>query len=57
MADVFIIIGAIAGSILVYMLATRLLPAVNVWEQKEMLRYQWHKRFHRTEVRVLAKPD
>ena len=56
-ADVFIIVGAIAGSILVYMLATRLFPAVNVWEQKEMLRYQWHKRFHRTEVRVLAKPD
>ncbi len=56
-ADVFIIIGAISGSILVYLLATKVFPPINIWEQKEILLYQWHKKFHRTEVRVLAKPD
>ena len=57
LADVFIIVGAISGSILMYMLATRLIPAVNVWEQKELLLYRVHKTFHRTEVMVLGKRD
>ena len=55
--DVFLILGVLGGSVLVYLLASRLIPIVNIWEQKEFLMYQWHKRFHRTEVRVLAKPD
>ena len=56
-ADVFIIVGAIGGSILVYLLATRLIPVVSIWEQKELLLYRVHKPFHRTEVMVLGKPD
>ena len=56
-ADVFIILGAIGGSLLVYLLASRIIPLVNVWEQKEMLLYRVHKPFHRTEVLVLGKRD
>ena len=57
LADVFIILGAIGGSLLVYLLATRIIPLVNVWEQKELLLYRVHKPFHRTEVMVLGKRD
>ena len=57
LADIFIIVGAISGSILVYLLATRLFPVINIWEQKELLLYKVHKRFHRAEVMVLGKPD
>ena len=55
--DIFLILGVLGGSVLVYLLATRVIPIVNIWEQKEGSMYEWHKRFHRTEVRVLAKPD
>ena len=57
MADILFIVGAIAGAILIYVLATRIFPVVNIWEQRELLLYKVHKRFHRTEVMVLAKPD
>ncbi len=56
-ADIFIILGAISGSILLYMLVAKLIPPVNIWEQKELLLYTVHKKFHRTEVLVLGKPD
>jgi hypothetical protein len=46
----------IAGSILIFMLATRLIPAVNLWEQKEMLLYKAEIQFHRTKVTVMGKP-
>ena len=57
MADIFIIVGGIAGAILLYLLASRIVPALNIWEQKEMLLYRVHKPFHRTEVMVLGKPE
>ncbi|SVD93512.1 uncharacterized protein METZ01_LOCUS446366 [marine metagenome] len=39
------------------MLATRIFPIINIWEQKELLLYKFHKKLHRTEVLVLGKPD
>ena len=57
LADVFIIVGILSGSILVYLLASRLVPVMNIWEQRELLLYKVHKTFHRTEVVVLGKPD
>ena len=56
-ADIFIVVGAIAGSLLVFMLATRVFPVVNVWEQRELLLYRFHKPFFRTEVQILGKRD
>lgn len=55
--DVMMLVGVIAGIVLFSMLAVRLIPPMNIWEQKELLLYKVHKRFHRTEVLVLAKPD
>ncbi len=57
LADVFIIIGALAGPVLFYLLASRLFPPVNIWEQRELLLYRLHKPFHRTQVMVLGKPE
>jgi len=56
-ADVLIWVGAIAGVVMVYLLASRVLPVISIWEQKELLLYKSHKPFHRTEVLVLGKPD
>ena len=42
---------------MVYLLASRVLPGISIWEQKELLLYKSHKPFHRTEVLVLGKPD
>ena len=55
--DVLIMVGAISGAILVYLLATRIIPVINIWEQKELLLYKIHKPFHRTEVMVLGKRE
>ena len=57
MEDIFLILGVLGGSVLVYMLATRVFPVINIWERKEGSMYEWHKPFHRTEVKVLAKPE
>ena len=57
LADIFIIVGVIGGSILVFLLATRIIPSVSIWEQRELLLYKVHKPFHRTEVMVLGKRD
>ena len=54
--DVFIVLGAIGGAILFVLLASRLLPPVSIWEQKELVLYKTHKVFHRTKVLVLGKP-
>ena len=56
-ADVLLTLGALGGSVLIYLLAARVIPIVNIWERKEGSMYEWHKPFHRTEVRVLAKPE
>ena len=48
-------IGFIGGSIFLFMMATRLLPAINVWEQKELLLYKAEIQYHRTKVTVLGK--
>jgi hypothetical protein len=55
--DVLIVAGAISGSILLYLLASRIIPVMNIWEQKELLLYKIHKPFHRTEVMVLGKRE
>ena len=56
-ADWLIWIGAISGSVLIYLLATKILLPINIWEQKELLLYKVHKPFHRTEVLVLGRRD
>ena len=40
-----------------YMLASRLIPIINIWEQRELLLYKIHKVYHRAHVLVLGKPE
>ena len=54
-ADMFLIVGFIGGSIFLFMMATRLLPAINIWEQIELLLYKAEIQYHRTKVTVLGK--
>ena len=55
--DIFIVVGAIGGAIFIYMLATKILPIMSVWEVKEGALYQRMGRFMRGEYLVLAKPE
>lgn len=56
-ADFMIWVGALAGVALSYVLASKLIPAVSIWEQTELLLYKVHTQFHRTEFLVLGKKD
>ena len=55
--DMLIWVGVAGGAVFVYLVATRIFPIINIWEQKELLLYKVHKQFHRTEVLVLGKPE
>ena len=56
--DVFIMLGVVGAIILVYMLAARLFPIVNFWEQRELQLYdQGHVQNHRGHVRVMGKSE
>ena len=55
--DVLIVVGALAGALLVYMLASRLFPILSLWEIKEGMLLQRVRTFPKTEIRVLAKPE
>ena len=56
--DVFIMLGAVGAMILAYMLAARLFPIMNFWEQRELQLYdQGHVRNHRGFVRVMGKSE
>ena len=57
-SDIMMLVGGLAGAALVYLLATRVVPVISIWEQKELLLYKIHKPFHRLEeVLVLGKKD
>ncbi len=55
--DIFMVLGGIGGAVFVYLLATRVLPLLSVWEVKEGALYQRMSRFIRGEYLVLAKPE
>lgn len=55
--DVLIIVGALGGAVFLFLLMSRVFPIMNIWEQRELTLYKRHKKFHRTEVLVLGKPD
>ncbi|MBM3932931.1 MAG: hypothetical protein FJ319_01290 [SAR202 cluster bacterium] len=57
LSDILIWVGGIGGAAFIFLLVSRVIPVINIWEQKELVLYQIHKKFHRTEVQVLGKPD
>ena len=56
-ADVLMVVGAVAAAVLVYLLATRLLPLINIWETQEGLLLQEVRSYQKLELKVLAKPE
>ncbi len=56
--DIFILLGAVGASILVYMFATRIFPIINIWEQRELQLYdRGHEPYHRGHVRIMGKSE
>ena len=55
--DIFMVIGGIGGAIFIYLVATRILPVLSVWEVKEGALYTRMSRFIKGEYLVLAKPE
>ena len=55
--DVFIILGGLAGVALVFLLGTKLLPVMSMWETKEGLLYILYKPFLKGRYMVLGKPE
>ena len=55
--DVFIVIGGLGAAAFIYLAATRLIPAMSVWEIKEGAKYQRMDTLIRGKYLVLAKPE
>ena len=57
LSDILMVIGGIGGAAFVYLLATRLIPVISLWELKEGLLYQRMGTFIRGRYLILAKPE
>lgn len=55
--DILVIIGAISASLLLMLLATRLIPAVSIWEIQQMNLLSRPVKYLRTHGVLVAKPD
>ena len=56
-ADFLIIIGALSGAVLAYMLGTRIFPIISMWEIKEGQILQRVRKLMKIDIKVLAKPE
>ena len=54
--DLIMIAGGISGAVFIYLLSTRIIPILSLWEVKEGLLYQRVRPFLRGEYQVLGKP-
>jgi hypothetical protein len=55
--DIFIVLGGIGLAVFVYLLASKVIPVLSVWEMKEGALYQHRDHLFRGEYLVLAKPE
>jgi hypothetical protein len=55
--DIFIVIGGLGLAAFIYLLATKVIPVLSIWEIKEATKYQSRQLFMRTRSLVLAKPE
>ncbi|MBM2826743.1 MAG: putative rane protein, partial [Dehalococcoidia bacterium] len=56
-ADILIIVGWIAGAVMVYLLATKIIPTISAWEMKEGMLLYKEREYSRSKVVVLGKPQ
>ena len=55
--DVFMVVGGLGAAVFIYLLSTRILPVLSLWEVKEGTLYQkWGKLF-RGEYQIIGKPE
>ena len=54
-ADILIVIGGISGAVLMFMLVSKIIPVIAIWEVGEGLRLMKVRRFLNRQVRVIAK--
>ncbi len=55
--DVLIVIGGLAGSIFLIMMATRFIPVLSIWEYGSGIRLRIRRRYGRHDVMVIGKPE
>ena len=55
--DVFMVIGGMGAVVFIYLLATRIIPILSVWETKEGAMYQKMGTLIKGEYLILAKPE
>ena len=55
--DVLMLIGVIAGAILVYMIAIKIVPMLSIWELSEGTLYRKRRRFLKRDILVMGKPE
>ncbi len=55
--DVFMVLGGLGAAALLYLVATKLVPILSVWEIKEGAKYQRMDTLIRGQYLVLAKPE
>ncbi len=56
-ADVLVVVGALAGAALAYMLTTRFVPIMSMWELREGQILQRVRKLMKIDIKVLAKPE
>lgn len=56
-ADWLMIAGAFAGVVLLYLLSMRVLPVISIWQMKVSAMLRETRRFLRTVVEVIGKPE
>jgi hypothetical protein len=55
--DIFIIVGGLGAAALFYLVATRIVPILSLWEFKEGMLYILWKPFIKGKYMVLGKPE
>ena len=55
--DVLMVTGGLAGAAMIFLLGTRLLPLMSIWEMKEGLMYVLYRPFMKGRYLVLGKPE
>lgn len=55
--DILMVVGLVAGAVLFYVLAARLIPPIAIWEVKEGLYLRVERLFLRKGVSVVGKPE
>ena len=55
--DLFIVVGGLGAAVFIYLVSTRILPILSIWEVKEGTFYQKWGKLHRGEYQILGKPE